>query len=519
MPLAVIFSRGLSGLDAPQVRVEVHLTNGLPSFTIVGLADTGVRESKDRVRAAIIQSGYEFPNRRITVNLAPADLPKYSGRFDLAIALGILAASAQLPCNQLDQYEFAGELSLSGELRPFSGCLAIAMAMRKEKSLRRFIIPQENCSVTSIIPDLSVLGANSLAQVCDFLCGRVQLEKLSNHTKKLTADLKETSAHDIAHIQGQLIAKRGLEIAAAGFHSLLLAGPPGCGKSMLAKCLPQLLPKLTLDEALEVAALHSLRGARHHRALATADLSRLRPWQHPHHSITTAALVGGGAHPLPGAITLAHQGILFLDELPQFARQTLEALREPLQNRVVTITRAHLSSHFPCNFMLVAAMNLCPCGYFGHPEKVCICSATQRLRYQNKISGPLLDRIDIKMMITPVPHELFFQTQLTATASANSNQVATRIANAWALQINRQGKLNHALDDQEIKNWVEIDAADEHDLYAVWKGLNLSGRGMHRLLKIARTIADLEGATSTRVKRAHLLEASALSKPINGMMN
>lgn len=311
MPLAVIFSRGLNGLDAPQVRVEVHLANGLPAFTIVGLADTGVRESKDRVRAAIIQSGFEFPNRRITVNLAPADLPKYSGRFDLAIALGILAASAQLPCKQLDQYEFAGELSLSGELRPFSGCLAIAMAMRKEKSLRSFIIPQENCSVTSIIPDLSVLGANCLTQVCDFLCGRIQLEVISNRAKKLTIDLKEAGAHDIAHIQGHLIAKRGLEIAAAGFHSLLLAGPPGCGKSMLAKCLPQLLPKLTLDEALEIAALHSLKAARHHSALESTDLSRLRPWQNPHHSITTAALVGGGAHPLPGAITLAHQGVLF----------------------------------------------------------------------------------------------------------------------------------------------------------------------------------------------------------------
>ncbi|MCE7504740.1 YifB family Mg chelatase-like AAA ATPase [Polynucleobacter sp. IMCC30063] len=519
MPLAVIFSRGLNGLDAPQVRVEVHLANGLPAFTIVGLADTGVRESKDRVRAAIIQSGFEFPNRRITVNLAPADLPKYSGRFDLAIALGILAASAQLPCKQLDQYEFAGELSLSGELRPFSGCLAIAMAMRKEKSLRSFIIPQENCSVTSIIPDLSVLGANCLTQVCDFLCGRIQLEVISNCAKKLTIDLKEAGAHDIAHIQGHLIAKRGLEIAAAGFHSLLLAGPPGCGKSMLAKCLPQLLPKLTLDEALEIAALHSLKAARHHSALESTDLSRLRPWQNPHHSITTAALVGGGAHPLPGAITLAHQGVLFLDELPQFARPTLEALREPLQNRRVTITRAHLSSHFPCNFMLVAAMNLCICGYFGHPEKVCVCSAAQRLRYQNKISGPLLDRIDIKMMIAPVPHELFFQTQLTTTASATSSQVATRIANAWALQISRQGKMNHALDTQEMKRWVKIDAADEGELQTVWKGLNLSGRGIQRLLKIARTIADLEGSTSTQLKRTHLLEASALSKPINGMMN
>lgn len=519
MPLAVIFSRGLNGLDAPQVRVEVHLANGLPAFTIVGLADTGVRESKDRVRAAIIQSGFEFPNRRITVNLAPADLPKYSGRFDLAIALGILAASAQLPCKQLDQYEFAGELSLSGELRPFSGCLAIAMAMRKEKSLRSFIIPQENCSVTSIIPDLSVLGANCLTQVCDFLCGRIQLEVISNCAKKLTIDLKEAGAHDIAHIQGHLIAKRGLEIAAAGFHSLLLAGPPGCGKSMLAKCLPQLLPKLTLDEALEIAALHSLKAARHHSALESTDLSRLRPWQNPHHSITTAALVGGGAHPLPGAITLAHQGVLFLDELPQFARPTLEALREPLQNRRVTITRAHHSSHFPCNFMLVAAMNLCICGYFGHPEKVCVCSAAQRLRYQNKISGPLLDRIDIKMMIAPVPHELFFQTQLTTTASATSSQVATRIANAWALQISRQGKMNHALDTQEMKRWVKIDAADEGELQTVWKGLNLSGRGIQRLLKIARTIADLEGSTSTQLKRTHLLEASALSKPINGMMN
>ena len=519
MPLAVIFSRGLSGLDAPQVRVEVHLANGLPAFTIVGLADTGVKESKDRVRAAIIQSGYEFPNRRITVNLAPADLPKYSGRFDLAIALGILAASGQLPCKQLDQYEFAGELSLSGELRPFSGCLAIAMAMRKEKSLRSFIIPQENCSVTSIIPDLSILGAHCLAQVCDFLCGRIQLELVGDSAKKLSADLKEASAHDIARIQGHLIAKRGLEIAAAGFHSLLLAGPPGCGKSMLAKCLPQLLPQLTLDEAIEVAALQSLKAARNHSALVSTDLPRLRPWQNPHHSITTTALVGGGAHPLPGAITLAHQGVLFLDELPQFARPTLEALREPLQNRLVTISRAHLSSHFPCNFMLVAAMNLCPCGYFGHPDKVCVCSTAQRLRYQNKISGPLLDRIDIKMMIAPVPHELFFQTQLATTASANSSQVAMRIANAWALQINRQGKLNHALDAQEIKNWVEIDAADESELHTVWKGLNLSGRGLHRLLKIARTIADLEGSTSTQIKRAHLLEASALSKPINGMTN
>ncbi|MCX7244206.1 MAG: YifB family Mg chelatase-like AAA ATPase [Burkholderiales bacterium] len=519
MPLAVIFSRGLSGLDAPQVQVEVHLANGLPSFTIVGLADTGVRESKDRVRAAIIQSGYEFPNRRITVNLAPADLPKCSGRFDLAIALGILAASAQIPLSQLDQYEFAGELSLSGELRPFVGCLAIGMAMRQEKSSRIFIIPHENCSITRIIPDLQVLGASCLAQVCDFLCKRIQLKLAQNEFVNDVSQLVDRSTPDMANVHGHLIAKRALEIAAAGFHSILLAGPPGSGKSMLANCLPQLLPELNLDEALEVAALHSLKNNFKQSAFTPTALSRVRPFQTPHHTISTVALVGGGSHPRPGEVTLAHHGVLFLDELPQFARQTLETLREPLQNRQVTITRAHFACRFPSNFMLVTAMNLCPCGYFGHLEKSCICTPIQRQRYQNKISGPLLDRIDIKMTVAPVPHDAFFQTQWSSQSGEASTLIAQRIAKAWAIQKKRQEKLNHALDPQEIKNVIAIHPNDEQELKKIWEVLKLSGRGMHRLLKIARTIADLEGHTRTQVLRSHLLEAGALSKPITGMTN
>lgn len=488
MSLAVLSSRALVGLAAPEVSVEVHLANGLPAFTLVGLPDVEVREARDRVRAALQTSQFEFPQRRITVNLAPADLPKEGGCFDLPIALGILAASGQIPADALAHHEFSGELSLSGELRPVRG--ALALARQAAERGRTLILPAANAAEAALVQGVTILPAPSLLAVVAHLCRHTLLEPYAG------APLAPPPAYpDLADVKGQVQARRALEVAASGQHSLLFYGPPGTGKSMLAQRLPGLLPPLSDAEALETAAIHSVEGSFH------AARWRQRPIRAPHHSASTAALVGGGSTPRPGEISLAHNGVLFLDELPEFDRRVLEALREPLESGHITISRAARRAEFPARFQLVAAMNPCPCGFHGHPDGRCRCTPEQIARYRGKLSGPLLDRIDLLLEVPMLP-----VADLQATpAGEPSAAVRERVARCRQLQLARQGKPNAGLAGAEIDAFCQPDAAGSKLLQSAIERLGLSARGYHRILKVARTIADMNAATS--VGAAHVAEA------------
>ncbi|MGE5385050.1 MAG: YifB family Mg chelatase-like AAA ATPase [Betaproteobacteria bacterium] len=498
MSLAVLKSRALAGMEAPEVTVEVHLANGLPSFAIVGLPETEVKESKDRVRAALQNARFEFPARRITVNLAPADLPKESGRFDLPIALGILAASEQMPADELGSYEFAGELSLSGELRPIRGALAMTYAMHRAADAagrqRAFILPRANADEAALVRDARILPADSLLQVCAHFAARDAEARLAPHRPVATGT--PPAYPDFADVKGQAQAKRALEIAAAGAHSLLMVGPPGTGKSMLAARFPGILPPMTDEEALESAAVQSLTGG---FALARW---KTRPYRAPHHTASGVALVGGGGTPRPGEISLAHRGVLFLDELPEFDRRVLEVLREPLESGHISISRAARQADFPARFQLLAAMNPCPCGYLGHHAKPCRCTPDAVARYQGRISGPLLDRIDLQIQVAALP-----QDDLLKQADGEPSQVvAERVARAHALQLARQGKTNNALTPADIDVHCKPDAAGEQLLRSALTKLNWSARAYHRVLKVARTIADLAAAPA--VGQAHVAEAT-----------
>jgi len=497
LSLAVLRSRALAGMEAPAVSVEVHLANGLPAMNIVGLADAEVRESKDRVRAALQNSGFEVPSRRITINLAPAELPKESGRFDLPIALGILAASDQIPAGALDGYEFAGELSLSGELRPVRGALAMSFAMLRQHAhdapARAFVLPWANAAEAALVTDATIYPARSLLEVCAHFAAKADDARLLRYRPATSDD--PPVYPDFADVKGQQQVKRALEVAAAGLHSVLLIGPPGAGKSMLASRFPGLLPPLREEEALETAAIQSLAGS------FAIERWRKRPFRNPHHTSSGVALVGGGQGPRPGEISLAHHGVLFLDELPEFDRKVLEVLREPLETGAITISRAARQADFPASFQLIAAMNPCPCGWLGHPSSKCRCTPDAVQRYQDRISGPLLDRIDIQVPVAAMTPD----TMAQLADGEPSATIGARVAQAHARQLARQGKANQKLTTREIDHHCRLAPAAAGLLGDAMQHLHWSARAYHRVLKVARTIADL--AESDTVKAQHVAEA------------
>jgi magnesium chelatase family protein len=497
MALAVVYSRGRSGIDAPLVTVEVHVANGLPSMSIVGLPEAAVKESKDRVRGALLNSKFEFPAQRITINLAPADLPKESGRFDLAIALGILAASHQIPKHTLEQYECVGELSLGGELRPIIGVLPIAIQARNSK--RKLVLPKENIGEAALVKNIEMVPAEHLLEVCAHLTGQKSI------TSVYAPEVQPTPAPDIdfSDVHGQYHVKRAFEIAAAGNHNLLMLGPPGTGKSMLASRLPTILPMLTEQQAQETAAIASVSD----HGIDLANWLK-PPFRAPHHTASAAALVGGGSNPKPGEISLAHNGTLFLDELPEFDRKVLEVLREPLETGHITISRATRQADFPARFQLIAAMNPCPCGYLGDASGRCHCSSEQVLRYRARVSGPLLDRIDMHLEVPRVPHDVLRKG--SPQGEEASAAIRDRVVAARGIAAARSGKPNSALNAKEVKLFCDLTEQGHKLLEQAMDKFGLSHRAYHRILKLARTIADLAGSEHIAVN--HLSEAIGYRK-------
>ncbi len=503
MSLAIVYSR-TGDLQALQVTVEVLLTNGLPALSIVGLPETAVKESKDRVRGAIINGRFDFPVRRITINLAPADLPKEGGRFDLAIALGILIASGQLvieskqkTSSKIQQYEFVGELALSGELRPVKGILPIAIQAKKSK--RVLIVPQQNGAEAALVKGLQVFTAAHLLQVCAFLRGESTLQEAQMAPQTMPVSAEIMCLSDIC---GQPQAKRALEIAAAGQHSLLMQGPPGTGKTMLASRLVTLLPDMSEQEAEEIAAIRSVCGEP-----VNSQNWLSRSFRTPHHTASSVALVGGGSNPRPGEISLAHQGVLFMDELPEFDRKVLEVLREPLESGKIMISRAARQVEFPAKFQLIAAMNPCPCGYHGDSNNQCRCSFEQIRRYQNKLSGPFLDRIDIHIEVPA----LTYQELYTNTAQQETSvEVKKRIVRAQTRQRNRRGHFNARLSNKAIEQDCLLSVENQQLLEQSMDKMKLSARAYHRILKLARTIADLDDCDEIQMQ--HLSEAISYRK-------
>ncbi len=497
MALAVVYSRGRSGIDAPLVTVEVHVANGLPSMNIVGLPEAAVKESKDRVRGALLNSRFEFPAQRITVNLAPADLPKEGGRFDLAIALGILAASGQIPADQLSQYECIGELSLGGELRPVNGVLPVAIQIKIQQ--RKLILPKENLAEAALVQGITLVPVTHLLDLCAHLAGRqlIQVEYSQPLSEHAEFDL------DFADVHGQFHVKRAFEIAAAGNHNLVMLGPPGTGKSMLAARMPTVLPILTEKQAQETAAIASISD----QGFNVTNWLK-PPFRAPHHTASAAALVGGGSNPKPGEISLAHNGTLFLDELPEFDRKVLEVLREPIETGRITISRANRQADFPAKFQLLAAMNPCPCGYLGDASGRCHCTSEQVLRYRARVSGPLLDRIDMHLDVPRISHEVLRKG--SPQGEESSAIIRSRVVAARNLAIARSGKENSELTAKEVKQLCTLSEQGHQLLEQAMDKFGLSHRAYHRILKLARTVADLAGSKAIEV--THLSEAIGYRK-------
>lgn len=498
--LAVIRTRAMLGVQAPEVLAEIHLSFGLPGFNIVGLPETTVKESKDRVRSAIINSQFDFPDKKIVVNLSPADLPKQGSRFDLAIAIGILVASGQIKTENINTLEFIGELALTGELRRVTGLLPFAIQTQATK--RTLIFPKENTTDILFLKNLPYLAANSLLEICEALHNPNQLfEK----TRGLDKNKITHIFPDYAEVKGQFHAKKGLEIAAAGGHHLLMVGSPGSGKTMLATRFISILPDLSYTAAMETAAIYGLTDVQRESLFSP-------PFRMPHHTSSHVALVGGGRPPKPGEISLSHHGILFLDELTEFSKHSLETLRQPLESGQVCISRAGYQAEFPAQFQLISAMNPCPCGYYGDPERHCRCTPEQIRRYQNKLSGPLLERIDIRLTVNAVPKTEWFKQE----SSENSQKIKERVLQARTIQLNRQGQLNAALNTEGLKKHCVISPAVQNIIETAIQEYQLSMRGVHRLIKVARTIADLQ--SSLTINLAHFSDALLLHTDLRSLV-